>query len=77
MGGNFARQNVGTNTKSDLLVGGYAESRLAYELRDGVSVFAGIQYQNVGVFSQAIAGKQADLDLSKSIFLTVGLGLSF
>ena len=77
VGGTFARQVTGTSTRSDVLVGGYVEGRVTCQLHDGISVFTGVQYQNVGVFSQTIAGKQADLDLSKSIFLVLGLSLSF
>ena len=77
VGGTVARQVSGTSTKSDVLVGGYVEGRVACQLHDGISAFAGVQYQNVGVFSQTVAGKQADLDLSKSLFLVFGLGLSF
>ncbi len=77
VGGTFARQVTGTSTRSDVLVGGYVEGRVTCQLHDGISVFTGVQYQNVGVFSQTIAGKQADLDLSKSLFLVLGLSLSF
>ena len=68
---------AGSSSRNDFLLGGYAAGSFSYAFTKSWSAFVGGQYQNVGRFSQQIAGKQADLDLSKSIFVTIGAGYSF
>ena len=68
---------AGSDSHSDFLLGGYGAGNFSYSFNKSWSAFVGGQYQNVGRFSQKLGGKQADLDLSKSIFVTVGVGYSF
>ena len=46
-------------------------------LSDSWAFVAGAQFEDVGQYTQTLNGKQATLDLSKSIFVTVGLSYSF
>lgn len=62
---------------SDLLVGAYAGGDVSYSFSQAFAAFAGAQYQNVGEYSQNLNGRKAVLDLSKSIFVTIGLSYSY
>jgi hypothetical protein len=68
---------VGRDSRGDFLIGGYVGGQLIYEVNDRLDVFSGIQFQHLGSFKQHAAGKQAELDLGQSIFLTVGLRFAF
>jgi len=67
----------GSGSHSSVLVGGYGAGTFSYSFTKAWSASVGAQYQNVGLFSQRLAGKQAELDLRKSIFVTIGFGYSF
>ena len=60
-------------SQSDLLVGAYAGGGISYAFNDNFGVLAGAQFQSVGEFSQTLNGRKAVLDLSKSIYVTIGL----
>lgn len=68
---------AGSDSKQDWLFGGYVGGTVSYMFTKQFSAFVGAQYQNLGRFSQTANGKEASLDLSKSIFVTVGVGYSF
>ena len=59
------------------LPGGYVAGSFSVALSDAWSFVAGAQFEDVGRYTQTLSGKQATLDLSKSIFVTVGLSYSF
>lgn len=67
----------GRDTTCDVLAGWYAGAQCAWALDEQWSVFGGVQYQDVGHFTQTAAGAKADLDLSKSVFVTLGIGYRF
>jgi hypothetical protein len=67
----------GSGSRTDWLFGGYAGANLSYAFNKSWSAAIGAQYQNVGRFSEQVGGKRAELDLSNSIFVTVGIGYSF
>ncbi len=67
----------GSNSHTELLVGGYAAGTLAYSFSKAWSASVGAQYQILGRSSQTVNGKIAELDLRNSIFVTVGIGYSF
>jgi hypothetical protein len=68
---------VGAGSHSDFLFGGYVAGNFSYAFNKSWSALASAQFQDVGRFSQKLGGKQADLDLSESIFVTIGVGYSF
>jgi hypothetical protein len=57
--------------------GGYVAGNFSVALSDSWAFVAGAQFEDVGRYTQTLSGKQATLDLSKSIFVTVGLSYSF
>jgi hypothetical protein len=67
----------GSSSRSELLVGGYVEATASYAVSHAVSVFGSVQFQDVGLFTQSVGTKQAELDLSSSVFVSVGLAVSF
>jgi len=69
--------HTGAGNRHDTLFGGYVGGQISVAVCRHATVFAGAQYQNVGTFRQTVGGKTAALDLGQSIFMTVGLGVSF
>ncbi len=69
--------SAGRGSHSDLLVGAFVSGNLAYAITPRTSVFVGAQFQHLGDFKQTVGGRQAQLDLSKSIFVTAGVGFNF
>jgi hypothetical protein len=69
--------NAGSGSHSGWLPGGYVAGNISVALSDSWALVAGAQFEDVGHYTQNLNGKQATLDLSKSIFVTVGLSYSF
>jgi hypothetical protein len=67
----------GSGSHNDLLVGGYVEGNISCALNHSTGVFAGVQFQDLGQYVQSVNGRDAVLDLSKSIFVTLGISYSF
>jgi hypothetical protein len=59
------------------LPGGYVAGAFSVALSDAWAVVAGAQFESVGQYTQNLNGVQATLDLSRSIFVTLGLSYSF
>lgn len=70
---------VGSGSGGDLglLWGGYFSAKVSWQLSERWSAEGGVQYQNVGIYEHNYGGQVMQLDLSKSVFITVGLGYSF
>jgi hypothetical protein len=66
-----------SGTGTGLLPGGYVAGAFSVALSDAWAVVAGAQFESVGRYTQTLNGEQATLDLSKSIFVTLGLFYSF
>jgi len=62
---------------SGLQVGGYAGATLSCSLSPSTRLFAGGEFEDVGSFTQNLNGRQAVLDLSRSVLVTFGLSYSF
>ena len=67
----------GHGSEGDVLVGGYLGAKFNVELRERITAYLGVQYQNLGEFEHSEKGRKAVLDLSQSIFFSIGLGYSF
>jgi hypothetical protein len=68
---------TGSGAETDLLPGGYIGGNVSYQVAPNVTLFSSAQFQHVGDFTQNVNGKRAELDLGKSLFVTVGLNWSF
>ena len=73
--GSVERQASGS--ADDWLPGWYVAGNLSLALSESWSVFAGAQFEDVGHYTHNLKGKQATLDLSRCIFVTVGVSYSF
>ena len=67
----------GSDTRTGVLLGGYAEGGLAYRLTKSISVYTGVQFEYLGNFNQSADGRTAQLDLGQAIFYELGLQLHF
>jgi hypothetical protein len=67
----------GSGSETDLLPGGYIGANVAYRIADSVTLFSSAQFQYAGEFKQEVQGKHAELDLGKSLFVTLGVNYSF
>jgi hypothetical protein len=67
----------GSGSKDEFLFGVYVAGQCSVVLCKRVSAFLGAQFQHVGDFNQTVSSKQAQLDLSKSVFLTAGIDIHF
>jgi hypothetical protein len=70
---------VGSGGGSDLglLWGGYLSAKVSWQLSERWSAEGGVQYQYLGTYEHNFGGQVMQLDLSKSMFITIGLGYRF
>lgn len=67
----------GGGSDSGFLVGGYVAGEASYKLSKAWDVFGSAQFQYLGEYTQYESGHAAVLDLSKTVFVSVGLSYSF
>jgi hypothetical protein len=67
----------GSSSHNAVLVGGYVSGTVSYQLNKNWNAFGGVQFQDLGKYSQNINGREAVLNLSKSTFVSFGVGFSF
>ncbi|HEU0011702.1 MAG TPA: hypothetical protein VFT34_17940 [Verrucomicrobiae bacterium] len=67
----------GSRTDGDALYGGFAGANLNYKFEDRWKASIGAQFESLGARSHSVSGHNAELDLSKSVYLSFGLGYSF
>ena len=70
---------VGSGGGSDLglLWGAYLSANVAWQFSEHWSAEGGVQYQYLGTYEHNFGGQAMQLDLSKSVFITIGLGYTF
>lgn len=71
------RQTYGSGDKSEVLAGFYGEAGLGYQFVPHASLFAGGQFEYLGQFSQNVSGREAELNLRKSVYLVFGVQWHF
>lgn len=57
--------------------GVYVEAALAYQVCRAASLFGGVEFQDLGTYDQSLAGHTAQLDLSQSLFVVLGVEIHF
>jgi hypothetical protein len=67
----------GGGSDSDLLVGAYVSGEAAYQLGPAWEVFGAVQFQYLDKYSHTEGGRTAVLDMTKSLFVSVGVNYSF
>jgi hypothetical protein len=74
---------IGTSTSNgslsnmELLWGGYLSLSADYRLNKNWGVMGGVQFQSLQDYSHTFDGRQVKLDLSRSVFVLVGVSYSF
>ena len=68
---------VGSGSDSDVLVGAYVSGEAAYQLSQAWEVFGSVQFQYLDEYSHTENGRTAVLDMTTSLFVSVGLSYSF
>jgi hypothetical protein len=63
----------GSGSQTDVLWGGYAGGGLAYAVNEQWGVFAGAQFQTAGRALNTQGGKEAVLDMGRTIVVTLGV----
>lgn len=67
----------GGGSDSGFLVGGYVSAEASYEFARDWAVFGGVQFQYLDQYTQTEDDRTAVLDMTKSLFVSVGLSYSF
>jgi hypothetical protein len=67
----------GAGSHNEILPGGYLEGTVSCAVTRSASVFAGVQFQNLGHYTHRVNHKEAALDLSNSLFVNLGLSYTF
>jgi len=62
---------------SDVLWGWYVGGNVTWHIDRRWDVTGGVQYQDVGIYSQNAGARQAELDLSQAIFVSIGVSWRF
>lgn len=74
----FGSQTRSGHGRDDGVVpGGYVAGTVIWKLRKDLDIFANAQYQALGSYSQTVKGKRAELNLGESVFVSIGMGVSF
>ena len=61
----------------DLLWGGYIGLDADYKLSEHWGISGGVQFQDLGKYNHSFGGREVDLDLSRSLFILVGVSYNF
>lgn len=67
----------GQDSKSEVLFGGFVSGQVNFSVTSHLNVAAGAQYQYLPRFEQSAGGQSAKIDLSGSVFVTAGVGVTF
>jgi len=74
-GGSVTRS--GSRTDGDALVGGFAGANLTYKFDDRWNATIGAQFESLGGRSHSVGGHKYELDVSKSVYVSFGIGYSY
>lgn len=69
--------DVGHGSDQELLWGFYLAANANWRLSERWSAVGSLQYQNLGTYEHTFGTRKAELDLSKSLFVTVGVSYNF
>jgi hypothetical protein len=67
----------GSGSQTDFLIGGYAGANVEYALTKDVALFVGALFQSTGRPVNREQGKEAILNLNKSVIVSIGASYSF
>lgn len=67
----------GSRSDGDVLYGGFAGANLNYKFDNRWNATLGAQFESLGSRSHSVEGHKYELDLTKSVYISFGLGYSF
>lgn len=67
----------GRGSSTDVMFGWYVGANILYHINRRWDANAGVQYQDIGIYHQTAGARQAELDLSGSLYLTIGVSRRF
>jgi hypothetical protein len=67
----------GKSSDSDVMFGWYVGRNILFHINERWDLNAGVQYQDVGKYHQNAGVREAELDLSKALFVTAGVSWRF
>jgi len=73
--GSLTASGQGSDFK--MLWGYYVSLDVAYQFNKRWGVEGGVQYEDIGKYAHTFSGREVDLDLSRSLFVQVGVSYSF
>jgi len=76
-GGAGSGTTTGGGNNVDVLWGWYAALTANYQFTEHWGLAGGLQFQDIGTYSHSFHGRIAQLDLSQSLFLELGVSYSF
>jgi hypothetical protein len=76
-GGGTPINSGGGGSNAQVLWGYYAGLDATYQLNERWGVDLGVQFQDLGVYGHDFGGRTAQLDLSQSVFLQLGISYRF
>jgi hypothetical protein len=76
-GGGGSTTTSGNGSDTQVMWGYYIGLDAVYQFNDRWSVDADVQFQDLGTYNHNFSGRTAQLDLSQSLFVQVGVSYSF
>jgi hypothetical protein len=67
----------GSGSSDDFVGGAYAHAGLALHFQDHLMASLGLQYRYLTDYTQEVAGRRAELDFEGSLYVALGLGVTF
>ncbi|EEF59131.1 hypothetical protein [Pedosphaera parvula] len=67
----------GSGHDLSMLYGGYVNAKVEWQLSERWSAEGGVQFQTLSSYEHNFSGRTVELDLSQSIFITLGAGYKF
>jgi long-subunit fatty acid transport protein len=68
---------AGSGDDFNALWGGYVAATLIYQVNDRWSLAAGVQYQALQSYEHSFGGRNVEINLRNTFYLTIGAGYSF
>ncbi len=75
--GNNTITSNGGGSDFDALWGFYVEANANYQFNEHWGIAASLQFQDLGKYDHSFQGRQVELDLSRSLFVELGISYSF
>jgi len=69
--------DIGRGSDQELLCGFYLAANAYWRLSEHWSAAGSLQYQNLGTYEHKFGTRKAELDLSSSLFITIGVSYNF